>query len=1475
MKFNIFKIFQPVLILLISFTLNAQSSIQFKATSIRPGDSCVVIIQKSAENFYQKKLIAGNDSTVSYTFNSISNGKWALKIDATGYYFPPTKVFDITDKNILVEARFVLITLANTVDYFYKWEDDSSYLGHAQQSYINGQPDYKVINDPIKVPDDFSSINLISISGIALSNKITSWSSEDAYRLYQMVKRVPILNASKGVLSTNNAIVNSVWSITDDEVVDDVSINLVNSIKYVTISRKAFVYATPLIAELDGIKGRFFSKRLYKAVISFATNFGNDASAVSSIANQNFGIKFLDPGSELKNLMNEDPSNFQSFSAFEKLTILSMFEELPDGMHAQANLKYIVRRIAGQDNPKYPSAAAIAWTGMQTIEFMQKAFTTSDFGAIQRLILHEKTHFLWAGLFEQKLKDDWSTLGGWYLDPTAPSGWSTTKTTEFVSAYAHALNPNEDMAESVATYVTNPNLLLSRSIGKYEFIRDRVMFGTRYVSMIRKDLTFTVYNLMPDYNYPGKIEGVNISVVGLPNEDKKLIIELKIHAIDSTKDGASYGYTRISSSIGTFFDMYLNQVAGNPFLLRGEITITKFAKNGYWTVNQIMLSDAVGNKRYENNNTFGLKIFINNPQEDLLPAKYKESTLSLSLGKSKFSSFATYETIDGKNYQYVQAKFDVVEKNAISYIGINFAMPTNQKGVYKELQFGVLSGDTNYIKRDQINKELSHITYKYPIPEYYPTGYYPITQIFLRDEAQNEFRDTFMNDTTGYKVNGNQQKHVRDSILIKTSYPDFLPPILDLNAISIAATPTNPLAPNGETLFEMEFFAKDSSEFIGHEAGLQNGYYVLRDPQGKQFGFSMQGDFDNNNFYYLLEDPFGNPGLWRKYKVKTLLPKGSAPGLWGVESIFLNDRAQNSKYFNFVELVRFDLEKADSSLLVNPSIQILGKKVNAKTVDSLSISIACKNCSGKLYRARFYSDMGGESVLSEGIMKADSIVVKNINLRGVNDGVLYATVFILDTSKVLLGIGKAEYKKDVIIPKSVLLKTNLSNFGKSNIDSLLLEIKVSEKNLQYNLVLTQNSITKTNSIASQNPYIGNVNTMATSSAFKVGDSIVLSGLIIDSVTKLSKIGLSNFEDGFIGIRISYTDSAGNQSDPVSSIIYKDTKEPIITIKKSTITDLKATYTIESNEFLSNSLIKDSIKINVGKIDSIAKVGNKLYNVFITRVCNDTLILTVKPNSLLDTVGNKNLLTSITGIEKIIPDNPSVTGLNYCQGAGANQLTANILTGHNSVWYSSSSGTTSSTTAPKPITTNIGKVDYYVSQVKATTGCESSKTKLTVTVFEVPTAPILSRDTANFLVSSATSGNTWYKDSTILKDSTQRIKPLTPGAYNVKTTQNGCVSAISTTYYFLITDILKLSSTEFIKLAPNPFQTKLNFDFLIKGYQKLNLDVFEISTGNKVATRVGLTPGAPINLPELTGGTYIVRITSADGKLSYQFKMVKM
>jgi hypothetical protein len=51
-------------------------------------------------------------------------------------------------------------------------------------------------------------------------------------------------------------------------------------------------------------------------------------------------------------------------------------------------------------------------------------------------------------------------------------------------------------------------------------------------------------------------------------------------------------------------------------------------------------------------------------------------------------------------------------------------------------------------------------------------------------------------------------------------------------------------------------------------------------------------------------------------------------------------------------------------------------------------------------------------------------------------------------------------------------------------------------------------------------------------------------------------------------------------------------------------DLKGIYTLESNEYLSNSLVKDNFSINVGSIDSVKRISNILDNVYISaRICN--------------------------------------------------------------------------------------------------------------------------------------------------------------------------------------------------------------------------------------------------------------------------------
>jgi hypothetical protein len=99
--------------------------------------------------------------------------------------------------------------------------------------------------------------------------------------------------------------------------------------------------------------------------------------------------------------------------------------------------------------------------------------------------------------------------------------------------------------------------------------------------------------------------------------------------------------------------------------------------------------------------------------------------------------------------------------------------------------------------------------------------------------------------------------------------------------------------------------------------------------------------------------------------------------------------------------------------------------------------------------------------------------------------------------------------------------------------------------------------------------------------------------------------------------------------------------------------------------------------------------------------------------------------------------------------------------------------------------------------------------------------------------------------------------------------------MSAAYYYLVTDIINLSKDEFIKLAPNPFVNQLNFDFIVKGYQKLNIEVYDIATGSRVASKQNLTAGMPITLGQLSAGTYIIKVSSNDNKIVQQFKMVKL
>ena len=572
----------------------------------------------------------------------------------------------------------------------------------------------------------------------------------------------------------------------------------------------------------------------------------------------------------------EHAGRFSEFKNEELIALVSMLEEFPSGMLKTPGLKYLVRRLDGTPHPLYPTAPAVAWTGAGYIEFMESAFKGQGLDYIHRLILHEKAHFLWDYLFDEQLKQDWIELGGWYENPDDKDGWSTTKQIEFVSAYAHGINPNEDMAESISYYIVNPDKLRSRSPAKYEFIQNRVMHGTRYISKIREDLTFEVYNLYPDYVYPGRITRIGIQVEGEPKEDKLITVEIEIHG-ESDLDAAQSAYIRVFSDKGTFFDLaWMSPVDANGMrvasghILRGQAKLSRYAANGYWAPDAIRIWDPQGNERHESQTDYGWKLYIDNPLADCEPPEYVPNSMTLSLSKAT--------TSDGKPYQIVTASWEVVEESGIKHVAAALNDDLREThSIYRQFEYG------------SYDSESDRVVVNFKFPEYMPSSIYSLNRISMLDIALNGSRVYFTDEATDEPPK---------TIELKTSTPDIEPPVLDVNNITIKAKPTIPEAPNGETIVDITFRIKDN--ISGYEISSMR----LRDPHGVTHHFYHYPDGYSGMYFT------GDPTLFKKYQQTIVLPVGSVPGTWGLAEMTVFDKAGNALRTDFTEIVRFEVNDA-------------------------------------------------------------------------------------------------------------------------------------------------------------------------------------------------------------------------------------------------------------------------------------------------------------------------------------------------------------------------------------------------------------------------------------------------------------------------------------------------------------------------------------------------------------------------------------
>lgn len=822
-----------------------------------------IVILYDETNAYQSSVSENG----RYEFSNVPAGTYYIKVEIVGYHIPEPSVFELSSGSIA--NKDITVTKATSDSFFYSWAADESYFGYEESANVPSQKEVLFSSEKLYISDTGAEKKLYDTFAVILSDEGEKWSNEYASRLLDLLSSIYSSNRTHA----------SKWVLTFAHLTDDITIQYETNGDIVTISMDAFANAIPRTASLNGLSGSYYSNRLYNALIRYATHQGEDTDFVNNLLAREYGCSiYVSDYVELtRDTTVETAESFEQFHPEELLSILDMFAEMPEGFHKVKGLKYLVRRADGYPHPLYANAAAVAWPTLENgyIEFVDKAFLASQVEDTYRLILHEKAHFLWQNVFSDELRDSWCEVGGWYENPSDPDGWSTTKETEFVTAYAHSHNPDEDMAESIAYYILLPDKLESRSPVKYEFIRNYIMNGEIYLSQIREDLTFEVYNLYPDYNYPGRIVGLDILVSGQPDQDKTVIITLTLDTHGDASFGASSALMRITSEVGTFTDLWLVPTNRDCSVLTGTLTINKYSASGYWTTDQIILTDQSHNQRFAGSGAdkFGWKLYITNSLADYENPEYVQGTLKVALEPGK---------LDDHDMTYVDVTFKATDDVGVGFVYCEMANQT-----YNCDRIG---------RAGTYDASTETATIRVPFTEYMQSGTYAITFIKLGDIAGN------FKDFTFYPNSGSTPYTTFE---FQSDNSDYEPPELDVNRIYVSAYPTHPENPNGETVVNIKYYVKDNL------SGLDRVSYQFLDPLGNthyQYHY-------HENFYTIYF--VGDQTVWKEYNISVLLPEGSAPGKWGLLELMLSDKAGNIKAYKFLETVHFSVGDASGLYDIN------------------------------------------------------------------------------------------------------------------------------------------------------------------------------------------------------------------------------------------------------------------------------------------------------------------------------------------------------------------------------------------------------------------------------------------------------------------------------------------------------------------------------------------------------------------------------
>jgi hypothetical protein len=142
-----------------------------------------------------------------------------------------------------------------------------------------------------------------------------------------------------------------------------------------------------------------------------------------------------------------------------------------------------------------------------------------------------------------------------------------------------------------------------------------------------------------------------------------------------------------------------------------------------------------------------------------------------------------------------------------------------------------------------------------------------------------------------------------------------------------------------------------------------------------------------------------------------------------------------------------------------------------------------------------------------------------------------------------------------------------------------------------------------------------------------------------------------------------------------------------------------------------------------------------------------------------------------------------------------------------------------------------------------------------------TAPVITRNPNNDLVSSDTSGNQWMLNGAPIAGATGvRYHPAESGPYTVVATISGCVTEVSAPYYYTTKGMIDLGNGQFVNLFPNPVRNGMNIYWNVPGMAALDV-VISDQQGRQVRMIRQVSNGAVVDLTGLMRGVYNVKIYS--------------